>query len=191
MTIRIGIFSEDSKWLFKNFRYFFFMRLCSVAYTLFLKLQILSFYANKYMCYLFIYLFIILKSEDQEMFSASLRYLKQSLLDDVNDRVIISMGDIKWVITVPAIWSEPAKTFMRRAAIQVFYLIINSLITFFNERFHLHNVYRKVCNKSLPANNFTYRIYVPWKRSVRRKIFETHFCVIALLLKQNILGCYT
>lgn len=102
-----------------------------------------------------IYLFIILKSEDQEIliedvhgntmpaltvFSASLRYLKQSLLDDVNDRVIISMGDIKWVITVPAIWSDPAKTFMRRAAIQVYHLIINSLITFFNEHFHLHNV---------------------------------------------------
>lgn len=127
-----------------------FMRLCPVAY-MFLKLKTLSFYA-KIICviYLFVYLFIILKSEDQEIliedengntmpaltvFSASLRYLKQSLLDDVNDGVIISMGDIKWVITVPAIWSDPAKTFMRRAAIQVFDFITNLFITFFNESF--------------------------------------------------------
>lgn len=90
-------------------------------------------------------LFIILKSEDQEIliedehgntmpaltvFSESLKYLKQSLLDYVNDSVIISMDDIKWVITVPAIWSDPAKTFMRRAAIQVFHLITNLIITF-------------------------------------------------------------
>lgn len=109
---------------------------------MFLELQMLSFYANNYICYLF----IILKSEDQEIliedehgntmpaltvFSESLRYLKQSLLDYVNDSVIISMDDIKWVITVPAIWSDPAKTFMRRAAIQVFHLITNLLITFF------------------------------------------------------------
>lgn len=74
-----------------------------------------------------------IQSEDQEIliedehgntmpaltvFSESLKYLKQSLLDYVNASVIISMDDIKWVITVPAMWSDPAKTFMRRAAIQ-------------------------------------------------------------------------
>lgn len=62
---------------------------------------------------LYKYLFIfILKSEDQKiliedeygntmtaltLFSASLIYLKQSLLDDVNERVIISMGVSNWL----------------------------------------------------------------------------------------------
>jgi len=27
--------------------------------------------------------------------------------------------DIRWVVSVPAIWSEPAKQLMKRAAIQV------------------------------------------------------------------------
>lgn len=79
-----------------------------------------------------------LKSEDQEpfikdktgkampallVFSESLGYLKQSLLNEVKNQLInIEMNEIKWVITVPAIWSDPAKAFMRRAAAKVFLL---------------------------------------------------------------------
>lgn len=73
-----------------------------------------------------------IQSEDQEpfikdktgkampallVFSESLGYLKQSLLNEVKNQLInIEMNEIKWVITVPAIWSDPAKAFMRRAA---------------------------------------------------------------------------
>ena len=32
----------------------------------------------------------------------------------------IGVDDIKWILTVPAIWSDPAKTFMRKAAVQVY-----------------------------------------------------------------------
>lgn len=75
-----------------------------------------------------------IKSEDQQLlikddngnamsalvvFSESLRYLKQSLLDEIKNQFInIELSEIKWVITVPAIWSDPAKTFMRRAAMK-------------------------------------------------------------------------
>lgn len=54
------------------------------------------------------------------VFTESLRYLKQSLLDDArNQQTDIKPQDIKWVITVPAIWSDPAKAFMRKAAVGV------------------------------------------------------------------------
>lgn len=55
------------------------------------------------------------------VFSELLRYLKQSLLDEVKNQLIdIELSEIKWVITVPAIWSDPAKAFMRRVAMKVF-----------------------------------------------------------------------
>lgn len=74
-----------------------------------------------------------LKSKDQEffietengksmpalvVFSESIRYLQQSLFEKVKHGFEIGMADIRWVITVPAIWSDPAKAFMRTAAIK-------------------------------------------------------------------------
>ena len=54
------------------------------------------------------------------VFSESLNYLKQSLLEEANKQYTdIGVADIKWILTVPAIWSDPAKAFMRRAAIEV------------------------------------------------------------------------
>uniref|UniRef100_K1QU68 Heat shock 70 kDa protein 12B n=1 Tax=Magallana gigas TaxID=29159 RepID=K1QU68_MAGGI len=54
------------------------------------------------------------------VFTESLRYMKQSLLDDAkNQQTDIKLQEIKWIITVPAIWSDPAKSFMRRAAVEV------------------------------------------------------------------------
>ncbi|XP_022297241.2 heat shock 70 kDa protein 12A-like [Crassostrea virginica] len=53
------------------------------------------------------------------VFSESLNYLKQSLLEEANKQYTdIGVDDIKWILTVPAIWSDPAKAFMRRAAIE-------------------------------------------------------------------------
>lgn len=55
------------------------------------------------------------------VFSESIKYLKQSLLDDaMKQQTDIQLNDIKWIVTVPAIWSDPAKVFMRRAAVEVF-----------------------------------------------------------------------
>ena len=52
-------------------------------------------------------------------FSESHRYLKQCFLEETKHVIQIGSGDIKWILTVPAIWSDPAKAFMRRAAVEV------------------------------------------------------------------------
>ena len=55
------------------------------------------------------------------VFSESIKYLKLSLLEEAKkQQTDIQADDIKWILTVPAIWSDPAKTFMRRAAVEVY-----------------------------------------------------------------------
>nr|XP_022297580.1 heat shock 70 kDa protein 12A-like [Crassostrea virginica] len=52
------------------------------------------------------------------VFSESIKFLKQSLLEEAKkQQTEIGENDIKWILTVPAIWSDPAKAFMRRAAV--------------------------------------------------------------------------
>ncbi|XP_053400595.1 heat shock 70 kDa protein 12A-like [Mercenaria mercenaria] len=52
-----------------------------------------------------------------DIFSHSIRFLKNHLLSTLNIRTIgIRENEIQYVITVPAIWNERAKQFMRRAA---------------------------------------------------------------------------
>nr|XP_022296996.1 heat shock 70 kDa protein 12A-like [Crassostrea virginica]XP_022296997.1 heat shock 70 kDa protein 12A-like [Crassostrea virginica] len=53
------------------------------------------------------------------VFCESLKFLKQSLLEEAKkQQTDIGVDDIKWILTVPAIWSDPAKAFMRRAAVE-------------------------------------------------------------------------
>lgn len=52
------------------------------------------------------------------VFSESIRFLKKAALDELNDRNPVQEEDIQWVLTVPAIWNEPAKQFMRDAAVK-------------------------------------------------------------------------
>ena len=60
------------------------------------------------------------------VFSESLKYLKQSLLEEAKkQQTDIRIDDIKWILTVPAIWSDPAKAFMRTAAIEVYITTFN------------------------------------------------------------------
>lgn len=60
------------------------------------------------------------------VFAHSLRYFKQLCLQELNQQLVtpISGHDIQWVITVPAIWRESAKQFMRKAAFDVSRIII-------------------------------------------------------------------
>ncbi|KAL3871047.1 hypothetical protein ACJMK2_039070 [Sinanodonta woodiana] len=53
------------------------------------------------------------------VFSASIRYLKDDLLNNLNKAVQgqITAEDILWVLTVPAIWGDRAKQFMRQASL--------------------------------------------------------------------------
>ncbi|XP_053408420.1 heat shock 70 kDa protein 12B-like [Mercenaria mercenaria] len=55
-----------------------------------------------------------------DVFAMSIKFMVDDLMAVVNQRLtgIIMETDIQWVLTVPAIWSDPAKQFMRHAAIK-------------------------------------------------------------------------
>ena len=56
-----------------------------------------------------------------DIFSYSLKYLKDKALERISEQsgVQYQTEEVLWVITVPAIWKQSAKQFMREAAIQV------------------------------------------------------------------------
>ena len=58
-----------------------------------------------------------------KVFSHALRYFKDCSLKELNDvstlHVPFTVEDIQWVLTVPAIWRQSAKQFMRHAATEV------------------------------------------------------------------------
>lgn len=58
-----------------------------------------------------------------EVFAHSIRYLKNHLLQnlslDLSEPHELKISDIDFVLTVPAIWDDTAKMFMREAAIMV------------------------------------------------------------------------
>ncbi|XP_073412672.1 heat shock 70 kDa protein 12A [Dendrobates tinctorius] len=53
-----------------------------------------------------------------EIFAFALRYFKEQALKELSDQAGEEMenSEVRWVITVPAIWKQPAKQFMRQAA---------------------------------------------------------------------------
>ena len=56
-----------------------------------------------------------------KVFSASIKYLKDHFVGKIESLKLVE-NDIHWVLTVPAIWKDNAKQFMREAAQQVFFL---------------------------------------------------------------------
>ena len=67
-----------------------------------------------------------------DVFSGAIKYLKDHLIKALNARNAcneISADDINWVLTVPAIWSDPAKQFMREAAEKVSTFLNHMLIS--------------------------------------------------------------
>ena len=60
-----------------------------------------------------------------DVFSISIEHLKNKLMKEMNQKLTgdILEKDVDFVLTVPAIWGDAAKMFMREAAVQVrFYL---------------------------------------------------------------------
>ncbi|XP_053400870.1 heat shock 70 kDa protein 12B-like [Mercenaria mercenaria] len=54
-----------------------------------------------------------------DVFAMCLRYIRKHLLDAIDKQgMSLKDNEVVWVITVPAIWSDPAKQFMREAAVQ-------------------------------------------------------------------------
>lgn len=55
-----------------------------------------------------------------KVFTEGIRYLKDHLLKTCEaDLVGLEFDEVHWVLTVPAIWDDSAKQFMREAAIEV------------------------------------------------------------------------
>ena len=56
-----------------------------------------------------------------KVFSLAIRYIAENMVKSGSDKVTsaITRDDVHWVLTVPAIWSDAAKQFMRTAAIEV------------------------------------------------------------------------
>ena len=56
-----------------------------------------------------------------KVFSLTLRYFRDHAIQELRDATgtKIDGQDVRWVITVPAIWRQQAKQFMREAAYQV------------------------------------------------------------------------
>lgn len=59
-----------------------------------------------------------------EVFSKSLEYMKEKVLEKIQEKYedlvpVIKAERIHWIVTVPAIWDEFAKQFMREAAEKV------------------------------------------------------------------------
>jgi len=55
----------------------------------------------------------------------SIKFMKGHLLDKIQTRVHdITDADIFWVLTVPAIWNDAAKQFMREAALDVSFVCV-------------------------------------------------------------------
>ncbi|XP_060064403.1 heat shock 70 kDa protein 12A-like [Ylistrum balloti] len=53
-----------------------------------------------------------------KVFAAAIKYLKDHLMTSLNNKLTdVKLSDISWVLTVPAIWSNASKQFMREAAI--------------------------------------------------------------------------
>ena len=56
-----------------------------------------------------------------DVFAESIKYLKTHALSELEkyEQGLIRTRDIQWVLTVPAIWEDSARQFMRLAAQQV------------------------------------------------------------------------
>ncbi|XP_021360116.1 heat shock 70 kDa protein 12A-like [Mizuhopecten yessoensis] len=52
------------------------------------------------------------------VFSAGIKYLRDHFHEMLQERSIFEEEDIQWVLTVPAIWNDAAKQFMRKAAVK-------------------------------------------------------------------------
>lgn len=55
-----------------------------------------------------------------DVFSEAIGYLKRHVMKQCDERGFdLSDREIKWILTVPAIWGDAAKQFMRKAAEKV------------------------------------------------------------------------
>lgn len=79
------------------------------------------------------------------VFTLSIKALKDHLLDMLDTRgTTLRAEEVLWVLTVPAIWTDSAKFFMRKAALKVIFW--NIFIINFSHRFVLNKLHLFLCN---------------------------------------------
>lgn len=70
------------------------------------------------------------KLRAMDVFAHALRFFHDHCLQELSDQssTRIVNDDIRWVITVPAIWRQPAKQFMRQASYKVGPLVLHYIV---------------------------------------------------------------
>lgn len=53
------------------------------------------------------------------VFKEAISFFKKHALEAITRKTTVISSDVLWVLTIPAIWSEPAKQFMETAAEEV------------------------------------------------------------------------
>jgi vacuolar-type H+-ATPase subunit F/Vma7 len=67
--------------------------------------------------------------EALKVFQFAIQYLKEHLYKSISDKIKgIQEHDLHYVLTVPAIWEDSAKQFMREAATKVCNLILSLIL---------------------------------------------------------------
>lgn len=61
-----------------------------------------------------------------DVFRHSINYFRDLMVNTIDKKGIgVKTTDIKWVLTVPAMWSDPAKQFMTEAAERVYFVYLS------------------------------------------------------------------
>lgn len=114
------------------------------------------------------------------IFTYALQYFKEHALRELSDQsgTRFVNEDVRWVITVPAIWKQSAKQFMREAAYQVcideIFVLENSDDGFFS--FIIFN------RLELLHENFRNNYSLLWNPKQHRFIFENFECINLFLM---------
>ena len=72
-----------------------------------------------------------------QVFSGGIKFLKARLFRNFQECIPqLQDGDIHWVLTVPAIWDEAAKKFMRKSAEEVnkLFTVLNHMVQDFVDK---------------------------------------------------------
>ena len=74
-----------------------------------------------------------------EVFKHAINYFRGLMLNTIDKKGLgVKEENIKWVLTVPAIWSDPAKQFMAEAAVMVkwnYVTITQSIVTLLRSKY--------------------------------------------------------
>ena len=82
-----------------------------------------------------------------KVFGTSIKALKNHLFLKFTERGMgIEPKDIRWVLTVPAIWSDSAKQFMRKGA-----NLVNTILYKINKKINVYHKPNKFCSKLLTS----------------------------------------